>query len=67
MSLCGHCMLGSYNGFPPEGSPVWEVGTVYFWCPMRESHEQVDECQFHQEGKPHMYDKKGRLMRCSTN
>ena len=62
MSLCGGCEHAEYHGYPPKGSPEWEVGTVYFWCPWHESHEKRDECEFHSEGRPRMFDKRGRYM-----
>ena len=59
MSLCEHCARATFNGFPPEGSPEWEVGTVYFWCPTFKTHHQHRECEGHVEGEPRRYDKRG--------
>ena len=63
MSLCEHCARATFNGFPPEGSPEWEVGTVYFWCPKYNTHRQhLARCHYHVDGEPRRYDKRGREM-----
>ena len=65
MSLCTRCNHGEYHGFPPEGSPEWEVGTVYFWCPKQEHHDSTRTICFNDfaRGKPKMFDKRGNRMK----
>ena len=63
MSLCEHCGRAEYHGFPPEGSPEWEVGTICFWCPKFNTHRQHGECEGHVEGQPKRFDKRGKEMR----
>lgn len=63
MSLCEHCARATFNGFPHEGSPEWAVGTVYFWCPTFNTHHMHHECDGYVDGKPKLFDKKGREMR----
>lgn len=60
---CDNCRHGEYHGYPPETSPEWEVGTVYFWCPVRESHERPTSCRKWMLGKPRHYDKRGVQMK----
>ena len=62
MSLCEHCARATFNGFPPERSPEWDVGTIYFWCPAFNTHHQRRECGGHVEGEPRRFDKLGREM-----
>lgn len=59
-SLCEHCCHATFNGFPPEGSPEWEVGTVYFWCEQMRDHHLREHCGYHVEGEPRRFDKRGR-------
>ena len=66
MNVCSNCANGEYRGFPPATAPDWEVGTIYFWCPIKRHHDafciaQVDCDQF-ELGAPKRYDKNGRLM-----
>lgn len=63
MTLCEHCERATFNGYPPKGSPEWEVGTVYFWCEKMRDHEQREYCSYHEEGEPRRFDKRGREMR----
>lgn len=60
---CRECGKGQFRGFPPEGSPEWEVGTVYFWCPIVEHHDfHGVACPEYEPGGARMYDKHGNLM-----
>ena len=63
MSLCEHCTRATFNGYPPDGSPEWEVGTVYFWCPEWEDHRRRERCRHYESGAPRRYDKRGKEMR----
>ena len=61
MSLCEHCQRATFNGFPPEDSPKWEVGTIWFWCPTVDTHfQRFIECECHIEGEPRRFDKRGK-------
>ena len=63
MSLCEHCARAEYHGFPPEGSPEWEVGTICFRCSSLDVCKQRRErCVRHVEGEPRRFDKRGREM-----
>ncbi len=63
MPSCDGCKKGEFHGFPPEGSPEWEVGTIYFWCPEMEHHDMyAPACNLYYEGAPKMYDKRGKYM-----
>ena len=62
MTLCKHCARAEFHGYPPQGSPEWEVGTVYFWCPTLKTHRQHSECDGHVEGEPRLFDKHGKEM-----
>ena len=60
MSLCEHCARATFNGFPPEGSPEGDVGTIWFWCPTVDTHcQRFFECRCHIEGEPRHFDKRG--------
>ena len=60
MTSCNECSKGEYHGLPPAGSPDWEVGTVYFWCPERRHHDQfAPACNLYNEGEPKLFDKRG--------
>lgn len=59
MSLCDKCCVGEYHGFPPKGSPEWEVGTIYFWCPQRMTHSKGNDCPDYIKGDPKQFDKRG--------
>ena len=62
--ICDYCIHAETHGYPPEGSPDWEVGTVYFWCAKHEDHEfHYGDCIEYEHGKPRRYDKQGKLMR----
>lgn len=63
MNICDSCAHSEYHGFPPEGAPSWEVGTVYHWCPIHNDHKLRTDCEYYEEGKLRMFDKRGRLMR----
>lgn len=63
MILCETCNRATYRGFPPEGSPEWEVGTVCFWCPTFNTHHPHSECEGYEKGEPKRFDKRGREMR----
>lgn len=61
---CSDCAHGEYRGLPPEGSPEWEVGTVYWWCPIEQHHDRYGHvCKDFEQGEPKKYDKHGRLMK----
>ncbi len=58
---CEHCSNGEYRGYPPKGSPSWEVGTVYFWCPLKRHHDRNGiACESYEVGEPTKIDKRGR-------
>ena len=60
MTLCEHCERATFNGYPPKGSPEWEVGTVYFWCPVHQHHSPFQgACDDFDLGAPKLYDKRG--------
>lgn len=63
MSKCEQCARAEFHGYPPAGSPEWEVGTVYFWCPTFNTHHQRFKCGGHVQGKPRMYDKHGKAVK----
>lgn len=59
-SRCKDCEYGEYHGFPLEGSPEWEVGTIYFWCPIKKHHNSMQICCEHFEfGSCKCFDKLG--------
>lgn len=61
--MCDTCSHAEYRGFPPKGSPEWEVGTVYFWCPMLNTHGLRMECDGYEKGTPKRFDKRGDELR----
>ena len=61
MSLCRRCSVGGYHGFPTKDAPEWDVGTIYFYCPWAESHDDSETlCTQFRRGEPRMYDKHGK-------
>lgn len=59
--MCGSCPNGEYRGYPPKGSPEWEVGTVRFWCPIKRHHDRHGRaCEDYETGEPAKIDKYGR-------
>lgn len=62
--LCESCSNGEYRGYPPKGSPSWDVGTVYFWCPLMRHHDPHGRaCESYEGGEPKQIDKYGRPWR----
>ena len=62
VTSCKDCANGEYHGYPPEGSPEWEVGTVYFWCPLEKHHDDSSHCNQFKAGTPKRYDKHRKVM-----
>ena len=58
MKCCKYCINGEYHGFCPVNSPDWEVSTIYFWCPIKEHHnENGDPCDNFISGPCKTFDK----------
>lgn len=47
MTDCAH---GEIHGYPAQDTPDW-VGTLYFWCPIKQTH-YCDCCEMYEEGEP---------------
>ena len=63
MERCKDCAKGQRRGFPPAGSPEWEVGTIYFWCPIKEHHDCMREaCPHFERGRNAMVDRYGEVI-----
>ena len=59
MSLCERCSKGGYHGYRRDECP----STVYFWCPVRESHDPgATMCPDFEHGEPGKFDKRGERM-----
>ena len=59
-NVCANCTEGEYHGLPPADAPAWEVGTVYFWCPIEKHHDQFRAaCDCFDLGAPKRFDKRG--------
>lgn len=59
-TICKDCSYGEYRGYPPVGSPSWAVSTIYFWCPIKEHHNQFKKsCESFLLGEPKQIDKNG--------
>lgn len=58
--ICATCSNAELRGFPPKGSPEWEVGTVYCWCPLKKQHETHEPtCDLYEKGDPKRLDEFG--------
>ena len=63
MPICDYCGHAELHGYPPKGSPDWEVGTIFFWCAEHKDHKnRITDCQEFESGEPRMYDKHGELL-----
>ena len=56
---CKDCAHGQYRGYPPKDAPEWDVGTVYFWCPVKGHHDQNASCNSFEHGEPRRFDRNG--------
>lgn len=62
MMLCEHCARASFRGYRRDGWP----STISFWCESFNTHHQYMECDWHVEGMPKRYDKRGELIEGET-
>ena len=61
--ICGNCTLGEYHGYPPNNSPRWVIGTIYFWCPKFKHHDSTKEaCDIFSMGQSKHFDKFGNQL-----
>lgn len=57
---CKDCAHGQFRGYPPKDAPEWEVGTVYFWCPVHRHHDAESiSCTHYEPGGARIFDKNG--------
>lgn len=56
MSLCERCSKGERHGYRRDRWPA----TVYFWCPVKRSHDdRTTMCADFERGVPGRFDKRG--------
>lgn len=61
IEVCGNCKHGEYHGYLPlNESQKDAVSTVYFWCPINNHHNSVQNaCDKFNSGDPKFFDKYG--------
>lgn len=63
MKICDYCAHGEYHGFPPVESEPDAVSTIYWWCPVMQTHEKsLSDCREYDHGENKKFDKFDRLV-----
>ncbi len=58
---CKDCSNGEVHGLPPSDAPEWDVGSIYFWCPIGKHHDVYGRtCQSFERGVTKRFDRHGR-------